>query len=153
MIDCDASEKWCAGSRVLCPCLTKSRRHGSWHIGQGRRVPGITCLRLQGLSAEDVGGSFDEKDLRAFAGNAMSLCIIEPLMRNALIAVDSRFNALDDRWGTGVAQARLVLDAWGGRPPTDIIDRLPPSVASMVARGSDCEHPCADELKAITNML
>ena len=87
-------------------------------------------MRLQGLCASDIDGVFAESDLRALAGNSMSLCVIEPLLRESLIAIGSPIAGWPDRWSKGSAQARLVQDAWGPKPPGAITQSLPDCVAN-----------------------
>ena len=72
---------------------------------------------------------FSDHSLRAFAGNSMPLCVIEPLLRKYLIAAGSDGSCLPDRWATGVAQADLVKDAFGPVVPTEILACVPPFVA------------------------
>ena len=129
ILDCDASTDWCGRSKRLCPCLTKSCRAGLWDIEHGRRLSGAGCLRLQGLCHGDIAHVVGESDLRALAGNPMSLCVIEPLIRACLVSMRLRSADDEDWWSLRIAQARLVKDAWGPRPPPAIIGVLPDLVA------------------------
>ena len=113
ILDYDTSARWCGRSKRLCPCLTFSRRAGLWHIGHGRRLSGAECLRLQGLCHGDIVHAVGESELRALAGNSMSLCVIEPLIRACLVSMRLRSADDEDRCSVGIAQARVVRDAWG----------------------------------------
>ena len=135
---------------ALCPCLTKSRRNGYWHIGRGCRLSGVECLRLQGLASTDIANDHSEPALRALAGNSMSLCVLEPLMRSALIAVGLYDGAKEDRWANGSAQARLVHDAWGSGLPTTICSELPQHVAALLRVGSDHDIGCVKTSLGLT---
>ena len=73
VLDCDASASWSGQSKACCPCLTRSRRKGFWHIGRGERLSPHACMRLQGLRSDQFGRACSDGDLRALAGNSMSL--------------------------------------------------------------------------------
>ena len=136
IFDCDASANWCGRAKEKCPCLTRSRRQGLWHIGWGARLSGAVTMRLQGLSSRRYCWSGSEPDLRSLAGNSMSLCVIEPLIRNALLACGWSPD-IPDRWSSGVATAELLVDAWGASVPRDLINTLPEYVARHFPAAAD----------------
>ena len=59
----------------------------------------------------------------------MSLCVIEPLLRQALLSCGRSAHELPDRWGSGSAQAGLILDAWSGTIDHCVLKMLPNYVA------------------------
>ena len=68
---------WTDGrSKALCPCLTRSRRAGDWHMVWQQRLPAAVCMRLQGLSSSDAVWLERDANTLALAGNAMSLCVL-----------------------------------------------------------------------------
>ena len=129
IIDCDASANWCGKPSQCCPCLTRSRPQGLWNISRGERISAAACMRLQGVCTEGLVLPDKDGQVRNLAGNAMSLCVVERLLRAALVAAGSDNVDLPDRWGAGVAQAAIVREAWGVSPPQSAIDRLPHFVA------------------------
>ena len=90
-------------------------------------------MHLQGLCSSDAVWPPDERDVRALAGNSMSLCLIEPILRNAMVSCGALGAEVADRWGSGLAQVSLVLDAWGHCVPVDIFRGLPRHVAAHLA--------------------
>ena len=123
--DCDASLQWCGRPREVCPCLTRSRRQGYWHLGWGMRLPAAAAMRLQGLPSTAAIWPTKYGDIRALAGNSMSLCVLEPVLRSGLIACGLCPLNTPDRWSDGSAQAALAQDAWPGGVPGDVLDSLP----------------------------
>ena len=105
--------------------MTKSRRAGYWLVSEGRRLAAAECLRLQGVRSQDVAGNCTDTEIRGLCGNAMSLCIIEPLLRCALVATGCDPDRLVDRWSDGTAQAELIADAWGSSLPQGVATNLP----------------------------
>ena len=136
ILDWDASSSWCGHSKTLCQCLTRLRRQGLWHIGWGMRLTAHMSMRLQGLGSSCTSWSFSDPDLRGLAGKSMSLCVIEPLLRQALLSCGWSPDALPDRWSTGVAQADLIRDAWPGRVDASLIKELPDFVAQRLCEPS-----------------
>ena len=131
VIDCDASAGWCGKPRNIAPCLTKSRRAGFWHLGRGERLSATTSLRLQGVCGSSAVWPQADGDIRALAGNSMSLPIVELIVRNAFISIGYDHSRLPDRWTTGSAFADLVHDAWGASVPSSVIGQLPAHVAAL----------------------
>ena len=86
-------------------------------------------MRLQGLCSTQLGDTGADGDLRALAGNSMSLCVIEPLLRRCLLSCGWSADSLPDRWGTGLAQSRLIRDAWPDGVDPDVVCDLPDFVA------------------------
>ena len=82
--------------------------------------------------------------MRELAGNAMSLCVVEQLLRAALVAVGVDEATLPNRWRDGSAQAALVRDAWGQNPPSQVIDSVPDFVGHWFGcpRGRDSNESC-----------
>ena len=87
-------------------------------------------MRLQGITSTTAVWPDKAGDTRALAGNSMSLCLVEPLLRNALIACGHDKASIIDRWGTGAAQADLVSDAWSDGVLVSIVNELPDIVST-----------------------
>ena len=111
VIDCDASAGWCGKPRSIAPCLTKSRRGGFWHLGRGERISAMTSLRLQGVCGGSAAWPQADGDMRALAGNSMSLPVVELILRNAFLSCGHDARAFPDRWTSGFAFADLIRDA------------------------------------------
>ena len=109
----------------MCPCLTRSRRQGYWHLGWVMRLPAAAAMRLQGLPSMAAIWPDKDGDIRALAGNFMSLCVLEQVLRSGLIACGLCPLNTHDRWSDGSAQAALVQDAWTGDVPGHVLDSLP----------------------------
>lgn len=125
IIDCNASEGWCGKPTARCPCLTRSRPQGLWNVSRGCRISAAATMRLQGVLTSKLVLPISDGATRHLAGNAMSLCVVERLLRAALVAIGVHGHALTDRWGPGSAQADLVREAWGTMPPTGIVALMP----------------------------
>ena len=130
VIDCDASLGWCGKPRDISPCLTKSRRSGFWHIGRGERFSATTTLRLQGVCGGSAVWPQTDGDIRALAGNSMSLPVVELILRQAFMSCGYDHSVLPDRWASGLAFSDLVHDAWGPCVPPSIVKQLPAHVAA-----------------------
>ena len=88
-------------------------------VGRAGCVSGPACLRLQGVPVGGLALPATEKDMRELAGNAMSLCVVEQLLRAALVAVGVNGNSLPDRWRDGSAQGGAVQSSLQHtHPPT-----------------------------------
>ena len=125
ILDCDASAGWAGKPKLVCPCLTRSRARGFWNVSRGERLDSLACLRLQGIPAGQVVLPPKDTDVRELAGNSMSLCVVEQLLRAALVSCGAAGDVVANRWFEGSAQADLVRDAWGDLPPAHITDTLP----------------------------
>ena len=88
ILDTDASRGWASGSREVCPCLTHSRPSGLWLVSRGRRLSAAKTLRLQGICPEDWSWSMTKRQMRAAAGNAMTVPVLISLLRELLRVVD-----------------------------------------------------------------
>ena len=148
MLDCDASAKWCGRPTRLSPCLTRSRASGLWLMSRGMRMPAEACCRLQGIPACDLVLPDDHRSVRRLMGNAMSLSVVEPLLRAAFVATGLCHPSTPDRWASGRAQSLLVADAWGARAiPNDVLDTIPAHIrehlrgafADEGSTGSGCD--------------
>ena len=93
---------------------------------RNRRMTTGEMLKLQGISPGDVTVVVPGTEMGKQIGNAMSLDVVERVMRNALIAA-GLINGEDfpDRWRSGMALreltgkepvARNALSTTGGRP-------------------------------------
>ena len=99
IIDCDDSRSWCGKSKLLAPCLTRSRSAGLWNIAWGERLGPAACVRLQGFAAGAIAWPTGDRLTRALAGNGMSLCVVEPILRNMAVAVGFDEGAMPHRLG------------------------------------------------------
>ena len=144
IIDCDASANWVGKPKEVCPCLTKSRRRGLWHLGWGMRLPASATMRLQGLCTTDAVWPSSDADIRGLAGNSMSLCVLEPILRNSLIACGKVAIECADNWRSGFAQAALVRDAWNDTVPPEVGRHLPPHVSAHFSRVLPQTTPIVD---------
>ena len=66
-------------------------------------------------------------------GNGMSLSVVKPLLRAALIATGVVHPSTPDRWATGHALARIIADAWDDTIPDHVLESLPARGALHVA--------------------
>ena len=101
ILDCDASRGWCAPGKSVSPCLTRSRMAGLWNVAWGCRVFAGASVRLQGLRVSDFDWPHDALRIRELSGNTMSLCVLEPIIRQAAIGCGVATEVLDDSWGRG----------------------------------------------------
>ena len=77
-----------------CPCLTASRcksKHGFWSHARARFLKPRDFLRLQGVwdtayGSEQAFACVPRTTLGEMAGNAMSLCVVQRLVRAILVA-------------------------------------------------------------------
>ena len=128
ILDCDASRRWCGKQTRVSPCLTRSRGQGLWLLSRGCRMPPDVCCRLQGIEASSLRGASSDIELRRLMGNAMTLSVVEPILRAALIATGCCQESIPDRWRSGEAQAALVVEAWGTALPKGLVALLPQHV-------------------------
>ena len=113
VLDCDASASWSGQTTLFNPRFTRSRGQGMWLLSRGARMRADVCCRLQGLEADLLTRPSSDADLRKFMGNAMSMSVIEPVLCSAFIATGRCTSDFPARWESGVAQAALVMEAWG----------------------------------------
>ena len=90
---------------------------------------------MQGLVAHSLILPRADGATRRLMGNAMSLCVLEPLLRAALIAVDGLDVTSPNRWADGTAQCELLFDAWGSYLDESLIASLPRHVLQVVSDG------------------
>ena len=78
----------------MSPCLTRSRAHGYWISNRGRRMNLREIVKLQGFVVQKGGikgvkipvGTSDRQSAQLL-GNAMSLPVIEDVMRAGLVSI------------------------------------------------------------------
>ena len=75
------------------------------------------CCRLQWLCASSLALPTHDGATRVLMGNAMSLSVVEPLLRSALISAGLLTAAAPNRWSIVSAQLAIVHDAWGSDIP------------------------------------
>ena len=79
VIDCDASERWRTYKKDHSPCLINARAQGLWITSRQRRLTAEETFKLQGLAWPRLPGDTDA-ELRAMAGNAMTVPVVESLV-------------------------------------------------------------------------
>ena len=94
-------------------------------MSRGCRLSPTATLRLQGVCASDLVLPSNDGHVRNLAGNAMSLCVVERLLRGALLAIGVHKSGLPDRWASGIAQAELIREAGGEHPPATAVADMP----------------------------
>ena len=129
IIDCNASESWCGNPTDRCPCLTRSRPQGLWSVSRGSQLSAVATMHLQGINTRNLILPASDAHTRNLTGNAMSLCVVERLLRAALIAIGQRPVDVVDRWGQGLAQADLVREVWGETIPVEVVAMMPSFVS------------------------
>ena len=86
------------------------------------------CCRLHGVEVALLKRPARDADLRRLMGNAMTMSVLEPVLRSALIATGCCTPDVPARWQTGVAQSALVIEAWGIALPEHLVATLPQHV-------------------------
>ncbi len=87
-IDCDASKAHWREDRL--PCLTASRGYtgGFWLTNRGRKTTSLELMRCQGFASSAMDTSvLSEPQMGRALGNAMSLPVVEGVLRSVLASV------------------------------------------------------------------
>ena len=94
-----------------------------------------TCCRFQGLLPGNLVLPDADGAVRRLLGNAMSLFLLESLMRTGLIATGKLQLSTPNRWADGTAQCELLFDAWGAHLDEPPMASLPRHVLKAVSDG------------------
>ena len=85
VIDVDASKARMNWRRYCSPCLTSSRHNGHWLSHLGRRMTLIEMMSLQAFLPIYATYMLLDAELGKAIGNAMSVNVIQRLLRTLLI--------------------------------------------------------------------
>ena len=105
IVDCDASISKSRYTFDYSPCLTRSRYNGHWITNKERRMNKSEVCRLQGFNPSDVVVDIPESALGQQLGNAMSVNVIEQVIRNVLEVLGYKQGEIPatNRWADGTA--------------------------------------------------
>ena len=154
MVDCGASRAWAnCRPRLVCPCLTRARKHGHWIGSRGRYIELLEATRMQGiLRAEKLRWPASEGECFQLLGNSIAGCVLHRLLPRLLYAAS--LGEVQDPWDTGRAQA--AFRTWHDKPPArkarpTVLDLL--RARSAPQRGGatqqeDCSRPAWDTGRA-----
>ncbi|MDP7647377.1 MAG: DNA (cytosine-5-)-methyltransferase, partial [Candidatus Woesearchaeota archaeon] len=110
VVDCDASRAKSRHMYDISPCITRSRYQGHWITNRKRRMNKAEMLRLQGMNPGKFVSVVSDQVLGQQIGNAMSVNVIERILKRALEAanlVDP--GSLEDHWANGDIHSALKL--------------------------------------------
>ena len=112
VVDCDAPTKTSRHTFDYSPCITRSRNNGHWLTHRQRRMSKPEMFRLQGMDHSSFVVDVSDKVLGQQLGNAMSVNVIERVIRKAVMACswheDQLPDIMQDRWWNGTAQKKLL---------------------------------------------
>lgn len=99
------------------PALLHSRTEGLWMHPKGKTLTVYETMRAQGVLSTDwqFAKSPDKRREFRMLGNAMSMCVIQPIIYSSIMAVRTSVK-LDNPWHTGKAQKEIEHDAYKPDP-------------------------------------
>jgi DNA (cytosine-5)-methyltransferase 1 len=114
IVDCDASRSKSKYTFDYSPCITRSRGNGHWITNRQRRFSKPEMFRLQGMDHSQFTQVVSDTALGHQIGNAMSVNVIERVLRSSLRAAGLSKQDMPDRWGSG--EALIDLQKSIGKP-------------------------------------
>ena len=110
VVNCDASTSSMKWYDNISPCITRSRSTGHWLTSRHRKMSLDEMLRLQGIVPGQFKFDLPDKKVGQLIGNAMSVNVVERIIKRALEAADliPQGNTVD-RWENGSAMDALRM--------------------------------------------